>query len=84
MAKAKMVFANLPETLCYVRVGKEMYARRGGYKYFLSEKKLQDWMLKNKIINLPVYLFNVIVRFMIQVVVSNNIRGFLFKVLCRK
>jgi len=84
MAKAKMVFANLPETLCYVRVGKEMYARRGGYKYFLSEKRLQDWMFKNKIINLPVYLFNVTIRFFIQVISSNKIRGFLFKVLCRK
>lgn len=84
MAKAKMVFANLPETLCYVRVGKEMYARRGGYKYFLSEKKLQDWMLKNKLISFPVYLFNVVVRFTMQVVISNKLRGFLFKVLCRK
>lgn len=84
MAKAKMIFANLPDTLCYVRVGKEMYARRGGYKYFLSEKKLQDWMLKNKIINLPVYLLNVAVRFCMQVVISNKLRGFLFKVLCRK
>ena len=32
-------FANLPEVLVNVRVGKEMYQRRGGWKYFLSEAK---------------------------------------------
>lgn len=84
MVKAKMVFANLPETLCYVRVSDEMYARRGGYKYFLSEKKLQDWLLKNGLINLPIYLFNVIARFIVQVIVSNKIRSKLFQILFRK
>lgn len=84
MVKARMVFANLPETLCYVRVNNEMYARRGGYKYFLSEKKLQDWMLKNRLINLPIYLFNVITRFIVQVAVSNKIRSKLFQILFRK
>ena len=39
------VFANIPETLVNVRVGKEMYQRRGGWKYFKSEAKLQKWML---------------------------------------
>lgn len=84
MVKAKMVFANLPETLCYVRVSNEMYARRGGYKYFLSEKKLQDWLLKNKLIPVPIYLFNVITRFIVQVIISNKIRSKLFQIFFRK
>lgn len=38
-------FANTGTTLVKVRVGKEMYQRRGGNKYFQSEKKLQTYML---------------------------------------
>lgn len=84
MAKAKMNFANLPETLCYVRVGNEMYARRGSFKYFLSEKKLQDWMLKNHLINILQWFFNISVRFCVQVILSNKIRSFFFKKVFRK
>lgn len=42
-----------------VRVGEEMYQRRGGSKYFESEKGLQDYMLKNKMINHSTYIKNV-------------------------
>ena len=34
-----MCFSNVSEVLVYVRVGKEMYRRRGGIKYFKSESK---------------------------------------------
>ena len=44
------VFANTGSGLVNVRVGEEMYQRRGGSKYFESEKGLQDYMLKNKMI----------------------------------
>lgn len=37
MALAGCKFANLPDTLVNVRVGKAMYQRRGGWKYFKSE-----------------------------------------------
>lgn len=51
MALKHAMFANLPDTLVNVRVGNDMYARRGGWKYFISEKKLQDYMLNNKMIS---------------------------------
>ena len=35
-------FANTGTTLVKVRVGKEMYQRRGGNKYFQSEKKTSN------------------------------------------
>lgn len=76
-------FANLPDTLVNVRVGNEMYARRGGLKYFKSEKWLQDYMLKKQIINLPRYCFNVLGRFGVQVMLPTKIRGFIFKTLFR-
>ena len=84
MAEAGYKFANLPDTLVNVRVGKEMYARRGGWKYFKSEKGLQDYMRKKKVISFPQYLFNVAVRFGVQVAMPNSLRGFLFKTLFRK
>ena len=59
MAKAGCRFANLPDTLVNVRVGKDMYARRGGWRYFKSEAKLQSYMFRHRIISLPRYIYNV-------------------------
>ena len=77
-------FANLPETLVNVRVGKEMYQRRGGLKYFKSEYFIQDLMRQNGIISWPRFGFNVLVRWCIQVAMPNWLRGFVFQTLFRK
>lgn len=79
MALADMKFANLPEILVHVRVGKDMYARRGGKKYFQSETKLQKYMLDKKMISLPTYIENVGKRVIVQVLLSNNVRAWVFK-----
>lgn len=76
-------FANLPETLVNVRVGKEMYQRRGGWKYFLSEAKLQKYMFDNDIIGIIRFAYNVLGRFVIQVLMPNKLRGFVFQKLFR-
>jgi glycosyltransferase involved in cell wall biosynthesis len=78
------IFRNIPDILCHVRVGKEMYKRRGGWKYFASEAGLMRFMLNNKIIILYQYLINIFLRFVIQVLMPDNIRGFIFKYLFRK
>lgn len=83
MAEVGCGFANLPDTLVNVRVGKDMYARRGGWRYFKSEKGLQDYMLRKQIIGLPRYLFNVTIRFGVQVLLPNKIRAFVFKTIFR-
>ncbi|MBP3365685.1 MAG: glycosyltransferase [Treponema sp.] len=77
-------FHNLPDTLVYVRVGEEMYKRRGGWKYFKSEAKLQKWMLSHKIIAFPRYCVNVAIRLCVQVLMPNWLRGFVFQKLFRK
>ena len=84
MAEAGYQFANLPDTLVNVRVGKDMYARRGGWAYFKSEKGLQDYMLKRKMISLSRYSFNIFVRFGVQVMMPNRLRAFVFKTIFRK
>ncbi|MBO7614389.1 MAG: glycosyltransferase [Bacilli bacterium] len=79
----KANFANIDETLVNVRIGKEMYGRRGGKEYFRSEKKLQKFMLKNKIIGRFTYFSNVTKRFIVQRLLPNSIRGFVFRKLAR-
>lgn len=78
------IFANLPEELVRVRVGKDMYARRGGWKYFKSEAKLQRFMLSKGVISLPLFIYNVFGRFVIQILLPNKFRGFLFQKVFRK
>ncbi len=83
MALGNMKFKNLPETLVNVRVGEEMYMRRGGIKYFASEAKLQGFMLKNKIIGFPRYAINVLQRLTLQVLMPYSLRGWVFKKFAR-
>ncbi|MCY1634885.1 glycosyltransferase [Marinifilum sp. D737] len=83
MCLADKIFMNLDEVLVHVRVGNEMYKRRGGWKYFKSEQELQKFLMKNNVINLFKYSYNVIIRFIIQVALPNNLRGFIFKTLFR-
>lgn len=84
MMLAGCKFANLPDTLVNVRVGKAMYARRGGWKYFKSEKDIQKLMYENHIISWPRYFLNVLLRWGVQVAMPNRLRGWLFQKLLRK
>ena len=77
-------FANLPDVLVNVRVGKDMYARRGGWKYFKSEAKLQHYMWKNGVIGFGQYIYNVAIRFAVQVAMPNSVRGWVFRTFARK
>lgn len=84
MALAKMRFANLPDTLVNVRVGADMYRRRGGVKYFKSEARLQGYMRKNGIIGFGTYVSNVLKRLIVQVLLPNRVRGWVFQKFARK
>lgn len=77
-------FYNIQENLVNVRVGKEMYQRRGGLKYFKSEARLQKLMWKKGIISLPKYCYNVLLRLILQVLLPNKIRGWVFRKFARK
>ncbi len=80
----KCCFANTGTVLVNVRVGKEMYQRRGGKKYYESEKELQRYMLENDIIKYPTYLMNCAKRFIVQVLLPNRIRGWVFRKFARR
>lgn len=84
MMKNCSVFANLPDVLVNVRSGINQYARRGGVKYFKSEEGIQRLMLKNHFVSFPRYLFNVSARLIVQVLMPNWLRGFVFQRLFRQ
>ena len=84
MLKEGCRFANTGTILVNVRVGEDMYRRRGGWRYFKSEAKLQKYMKKNKIIGFGTYVMNVAKRFIVQVLLPNKIRGWVFKKFARK
>lgn len=79
MMLAGQEFANLPDTLVHVRVGRDMYMRRGGKKYFRSEVDIQKLLRRNGLISWPRYCFNVAVRWGVQVAMPNGLRSFIFQ-----
>lgn len=84
LAQAGYKFYNIQENLVNVRVGEEMYQRRGGWKYFKSEASLQHYMWKHQIIGFVRYVYNLAIRFVVQVAMPNNIRGWVFRKFVRK
>ena len=84
LALAGKQFANVPENLVHVRVGEEMYQRRGGWKYFQSEAKLQKLMWDKGIIGFGRYFINVSERLVLQVLMPNKLRGFIFQKFARE
>jgi putative UDP-galactose--lipooligosaccharide galactosyltransferase len=84
LAQAGYKFYNIDENLVNVRVGKEMYQRRGGWRYFKSEARLQWYMFRNGIISFPRYSYNTLGRLAVQVMMPNKLRGFIFQKLFRK
>jgi glycosyltransferase involved in cell wall biosynthesis len=76
-------FANIPEVLVDARVDLEFYNRRGGIKYFLSEVRLQKYMLLHNVISMPLYFINVSIRLLVQVLIPSKVRGKLFKLFFR-
>ncbi len=84
MAQANMIFCNVEDILVNVRVGEDMYSRRGGIKYFKSEARLQKYMLDTKVIGVGTYFINVLKRFIVQVILPNKLRGWVFKKFARK
>ncbi len=79
MVKNNFEMKNLSEILLEMRVAPNLYARRGGYEYFKSNKALSREMLNLNIINYPYYLFNISVRFITQVLMPNKLRKFFYK-----
>lgn len=84
MMIAKCKFANVPNVLVNVRSGTDQYARRGGRKYYESEKGIKKLQLENKMITKKEYLYFVSQRYILQILMPNWLRGCFFRKLARK
>ena len=84
MMKAGCRFANIPNVAVNVRSGADQFARRGGKKYFDSEIGIKKLMLKEGMITKWEYIVNYFQRFIIQLVLPNSIRGWVFRTFARK
>ena len=73
-------FANVKEDIVNVRTGLNMSSRRGGWKYFASERKMQRYLLESKLISFPRYVWNVLLRFGGEVLLPNWLRNKVFKI----
>lgn len=69
---------NLPESLVFARVDKNMFKRRGGLKYFLQEIKLQNIFYKSNFISFFEYVRNIVIRVTVRLM-PNTIRGLLYR-----
>lgn len=72
-------FYNCPEPLLYVRTNQKQMARRGGVKYFKSLSELYFFMYKKGVINLLELYFNVLTRFILQILLPEKARFYVRK-----
>ncbi|MDR2407206.1 MAG: glycosyltransferase [Bacteroidales bacterium] len=78
MLQNNAIFYNIPESLLYFRSNKDMYKRRGGFKYAIDECKLQQMFYKRKMISLPVAIKNIVIRFGVRIV-PNKLRAYIYR-----
>ncbi len=84
MMERGCVFANLPDVLVNMRSGLDQYGRRGGKKYFDSEIGIKKLMLEKGMITRKEFIINYIERFIIQLMLPNSVRGWVFRTFARK
>ena len=84
MMEHDCVMGNTGSVLVNVRVGNDMYKRRGGTKYYQSEKYLQQYLLDHQIRGRLTYMLNLLKRFVVQRLLPNKIRGIVFRIFARR
>lgn len=84
MMLSRCTFANIPDVAVNVRSGADQYARRGGKKYFNSEIGIKKLMLDNGLLSKKEYYINYIERFIIQLMLPSNVRGWVYRTFARE
>jgi glycosyltransferase involved in cell wall biosynthesis len=84
MMENNATFENIDEPLLKMRITNDTYLRRGGFKYFVTQKKLYDYMLKKRLINIFEYSFNNSIRFVTRLLIPNKLRKILYLNILRK
>lgn len=79
MMSNKCEFANLDQVLVNLRVSEGLYERRGGWSYFKSEAGIQVLLHKYHFISRFREIYNIVLRFIIQILLPNKIRAFIYQ-----
>ncbi|MBR0574433.1 MULTISPECIES: glycosyltransferase [Pasteurellaceae] len=76
------IVANLPDTILYMRAGNDMFKRRGGFKYAISEIKSQYKFYKIGFLSFFEFLKNCIIRTPVRIM-PNELRVFIYEKILR-
>ncbi len=74
---------NIQEPLVYMRIGKDFYKRRGGWRYMKTILKFKTEQLKNGYFSFKDYLITVIPHICVCLL-PNNLRDFIYRNFLRK
>lgn len=83
MLKAGFQGYNLQEPLLWMRAGKGMYKRRGGWKYVKAQRQLLKFMRREKMISAGEYAFVLLGRMGVAMM-PNKLRSLIFEAVLRK
>lgn len=76
-------FGNLEDVLVNVRSGADQYSRRGGRKYYESEKGIKKLQLEKGMISHFEYTYFMALRYILQILMPNWLRGWVFRTFAR-
>lgn len=75
-------FRNIPECLVMMRTPDELFSRRGGWRYAMSEARLQRFFLELNLISWRTFLRNILGRSVVRVM-PNGARKMLYRSVLR-
>jgi len=76
-------FMNIDDALVYVRIGQDMFERRGGFAYFLKYREGRKKVRETGYISSWDYYYTLLVQLVVALV-PNKVRGFIFKKLLHR
>ena len=77
-------FYNIQESLVYIRINRETFARRHGLKYYRNIKNILKYMRKHRMLNFAQYTKEKIIRFVGHVLVPVGMKNFFYRKFLRK
>jgi glycosyltransferase involved in cell wall biosynthesis len=82
MLKNGAVFHNLQESLLYFRSNKDMFQRRGGFRYAMDEVKVQVLFYQWGVISFSRCVKNIVIRFPVRIM-PTKVRAWVYQKLLR-
>ena len=77
-------FRNIPDIVVNVRSGRDQLARRGGWRFYKSVVRVFWYMYKHKLISFGYFLYICAVRGIVQLVMPNWLRTWVYMKFLRK